>query len=113
MQLTDTNPLSLVVALVISFIGLSVFAHDAQIDNAVVIALSTPSILADDFHSPVQLAYRTQHTHSDGGLLFGSASELRPADAVAQPLNKEDKKDIAKRRLTGNTFGSEYRWPSI
>lgn len=88
--------------------ALAVFTHDAQMDNAVRIALSTPSIVADYVNSSEKMALHDQRAHYEVTI---SSGELRPQTTISQPLGKDEKKYIAKRRLMGTVLGNEYSWP--
>jgi hypothetical protein len=54
-----------------------------------------------------------QHIHKDISIFTGAAFSAKTATPSAQPRNTDDKKYITQKRLIGNTYGSDYIWPSI
>jgi hypothetical protein len=105
----NTNPISLLITLAAIF---GVFAHDTQIDNAFITALSTPAILADINTRPSEVLSNDQHIHSERSSFSGVSfnTNFQPA---TKPRNEDDRKYIAQKRLMGSTTGHEYSWPSI
>ena len=106
---TITNPLSILISLTAVF---GVFAHDTQIDNAFITALSMPATIADIKSKPAEILSIDQHVHSERSSFSGITYNVGYQPAT-QPRNENDKKYIAQKRLMGNTIGHEYSWPSI
>ena len=104
------NPITVLISLTAVF---GVFAHDTQLDKALVTAVSTPAVVADYGVSPVKLLTVDQHIHFDSGSFSGYTYEFGSQQPATQPRNEDEKKYIAQRRLMGNSFGNEYSWPSI
>jgi hypothetical protein len=52
-----------------------------------------------------------QHVHAERGSF--SSRSAHNNQAATPPRNEDEKKYIAQRRLLGDSFGSEFYWPSI
>jgi len=108
---TIINPLPIIVSLAIV---LGVFAHDTQIDKALVAAVSRPATIMNENYNPIKLLVVDQHIHMDSGAINTSVySGFGSQQPSTQPRTQDDKKYIAQKRLSGNFFGSVYHWPSI
>lgn len=103
------NPLTILISLTAVF---GVFVHDTQIDKALITAVSQPAVTADYRSEPLKLPTIEQHIHSEA-TSFTSTSSLNSQQPATQPRNQDDKKYVAGRRLSSNTPGNEYSWPSI
>lgn len=103
---TSIHPLPIVLLLLAT--SMTVFSHDAQIDNAVMVALTNPSIVADYNNGPIRISPTEQRAHFENSLFAGSVTELNAPDAIAQPFNKEDKKYLSRQRLALSLPGNEY-----
>lgn len=103
------NPLTILISLTAVF---GVFVHDTQIDKALVTAISSPATSSDYCSEPLKLPTVDQHIHSESTSLTGT-SNLNSQQPATQPRNQDDKKYVAGRRLSSNTPGNEYSWPSI
>jgi hypothetical protein len=99
------NPLPILVTLTAAF---SVFVHDSQLDYAAIsaIAVVPAAIMTTD----IMNLGANQHVHAERGSFARTA---RSNQAATPPRNEDEKKYIAQRRLLGDSFGSEYYWPSI
>lgn len=101
------NPLPILVTLTAAF---SVFVHDSQLDYATIsaIAVVPAAIMTTDI---MNLGQSTQHIHAERGSFARTARSTQ--QAATPPRNEDEKKYVAQRRLLGDSFGSEYYWPSI
>ncbi len=84
-----------------------VFLHDNQLDRASVAAFTPPAITSVDTTLTNPLKFNELHTHTES-----SSDQMQNSDPAAQPRN-EDKKYIVSKKLTSNSAGSDYSWPSI
>ena len=101
------NPLPILITLTAAF---SVFVHDSQLDYAAITAIAVvpAAIITSDV---MALAHSGEHVHSERGSF---ARTVRSNNQTATPpRNEDEKKYIAQRRLLGDSYGSEYLWPSI
>ena len=93
--------------------ALMVFSHDAQIDNAVMVALTNPKIVIDYNNGPIRIEPTEQRAHFESSLFAGSVTELNAPDAIAQPFNKQDKKYLSRQRLALSVPGNDYQLPKF
>jgi len=108
---TDIHPLPIVMLLLTT--ALLVFSHDAQIDNALMVATTNTSIAADYNNGPIKIEPNGQHAHFENSLFAGSITQLNAPDAIAQPFNKEDKKYLSRQRLALSLPSNDYVLPKI
>lgn len=103
------NPFPAAIAIMAAF---GVFMHDTQLDTAIVTAVSTiPAIMASN--GEVQIKTPDPHIHAERHTFALSGRHLRTNQPAIQPRNENDKKYVIQKRLWGNSFGSDYSWPSI
>lgn len=86
-----------------------ILIHDMQIEKATEFVLHGRPMTgqAAAFVRP------EQHIHKDISIFTGAAFSAKTATPAAQPRNSDDKRYITQKRLVGNTYGSDYIWPSI
>lgn len=101
------NPLPVLISLTAAF---SVLVHDSQIDFAAMTALAVPAAIITTDVAGLNLAEAGMHVHSER---TSSSRTVRSTQAATPPRNENDKKYVAVRRLLGDSFGSEFYWPSI
>lgn len=102
------NPLPALITLTAAF---SVLVHDSQIDFATMTAMAVPAAIVTGDIVGLNLLGASQHIHAERGS-FNSRT-VGNNQAATPPRNENDKKYVAQRRLLGDSFGSEYYWPSI
>ncbi len=81
-----------------------VLVHDSRLDRAAASALpaqtsaitSLEELKVNDLHAHAERVSFTQNV----------------AEPSIQPRNDNDKKYVVQKKLTANTFGSVYIWPS-
>ncbi|HRN90235.1 MAG TPA: hypothetical protein PK543_00935 [Candidatus Saccharibacteria bacterium] len=101
------NPLPVLISLTAAF---SVLVHDSQIDFAAMTALAVPAAIITGDVVGLNLAEAGQHVHAERS---SGSRAIRNTQAATPPRNENDKKYVAQRRLLGDSFGSEFYWPSI
>jgi hypothetical protein len=109
MSPTIINPFPIMIS-VAALLG--VFVHDAQFISVIQTAISTPAIVADYARSTSNLS-TDQHLHFDNGSSATSDYNLKTQQPSIRPRDEDDKKYVTRKRLSGNTFGSDYIWPFI
>ncbi len=104
-------PIPIIISLTAS---LSILVHDTQLDGVAKAATeSLTAIVSDHGSDLVDLASRSQHTHSETGTAMHNTYNMGSQQPAAQPRNKDDKNYITQKRLRGNNFGNDYIWPSV
>ena len=93
--------------------ALGLFVHDTQLGNMAITAITMPSIVADYNTGDVKLRPNLTSPHTDINSFSEITYNLRSQQPASRPRNEDDKKYIVQKRLTGNSFGNEYSWPSI
>lgn len=101
------NPIPVLISLTAAF---SVLVHDSQIDFAAITVMAVPAAIISGDIASLGLADAGQHVH--GERTSGSRT-MRTTQAATPPRNENDRKFVAQRRLLGDSFGSEFYWPSI
>lgn len=101
------NPLPVLISLTAAF---SVLVHDSQIDFAAMTALAVPAAIITGDVVGLGLSDAGQHVHAERS---SGSRATRSTQAATPPRNENDKKYVAQRRLLGDSFGSEFYWPSI
>lgn len=89
-----------------------VLVHDSQINGVIALAIPAPAIVTELKTGTTNLSRTDLHPLSEISTFSGNTHNVgfQPA---AQPRNENDKKYITQKRLLGNSFGSEFLWPSI
>lgn len=108
---TNIHPLPIVFILLAT--AFMVFSHDAQIDNALMVALTNSSVVEEYNNGPIRIEPTEQRAHFENSLFAGSVTELNAPDAIAQPFNKDDKKYLSRQRLALSVPGTDYQLPKI
>lgn len=86
-----------------------ILIHDMQIEKATELIFHGRPLISQS----VAFVRPEQHIHKDISIFTGAAFSAKTAQPAAQPRNTDDKKYITQKRLIGNTYGSDYIWPSI
>lgn len=81
-----------------------VFVHDSRLDSA---AASVLPAQVSAMTALEELKVSDLHTHAER---VGFTQSVN--DPSIQPRNDNDKKYIVQKKLTANSFGSIYIWPS-
>lgn len=109
MQSTTVTSLT-VVPLAVSIMTIAgILVHDMQIEKATEFIFHARPMVSQ----AVAFVRPEQHIHKDISIFTGAAFSAKTATPSAQPRNTDDKKYITQKRLIGNTYGSDYIWPSI
>lgn len=91
--------------------GTGVLLHDSRFDRATALAVPIPFSTEDV--SDLAMMLRDQHVHTERVSVGAAAQGLSIADPSIGPRTSDDKKYITSKKLTINSSGSEYIWPSI
>lgn len=91
--------------------GTSVLLHGSHVDR--VTALSVPVPFSTEDASDLAMMLRDQHVHTERVVVAGAGQGINISEPGIAPRTADDKKYIASKKLTTNSSGSEYIWPSI
>lgn len=91
--------------------GTGVLLHDSRFDRATALAVPVPFSTEDV--SDLAMMLRDQHVHTERVVVAGAAQGLTISEPSIGPRNTDDKKYIASKKLSINSSGSEYVWPSV
>jgi len=81
-----------------------VLVHDSRLDRAAASALPAQTSAITSLE---ELKVNDLHTHAERVSFTQNVAE-----PSIQPRNDNDKKYVVQKKLTANTFGSVYIWPS-
>lgn len=96
------NPLPLLVTFAAAF---GVLFHDTQFDHAAATALSMPAMISEVGSIETSLRTNSHHTHVERGSYSSTQPTIQP--------RSDGKKYVLRNKLIGNSFGSDYLWPSV
>jgi hypothetical protein len=101
------NPVPLMLSLATMF---GLLLHDTQIDRATTIV---PARIASVSALESELKTNDQHIHAERVSVSENLGQLGNSQPRVQPRNENDKKYVTQKKVTANSFGSVYSWPSI
>ena len=106
---TASSTLSIIALLIV--VALGVFLHDAQIDSALILKIANSEAVIEYRDGPISLAAAEQHSQSDSNIISMGNDNLNPNQAIAQPLNRDNRKYISKKHVIDNDTNGDSNLP--